>query len=266
MLLPSALYTVQNNLLFIALTNLDAATYQVTYEMKILTTAFFSVVMLKKQLEARHWTALIMLTIGICFVQAPQMREKADVDRDERRSNQVKGLISVLLAAVTSGFSGVFYEKTIKIGAQTSFVLRNLQLAFPSIFFSMLAVLSTSESGSEGKDYFRGFTPLVWLVVLLQAFGGLMVAVVVKYSDNIIKGFASAASIVVSSLCSYFVLQDLSLDSYFVFGAFLVISSILIYGGIFNNSNNAEDVEKRQSDACVEVALSEKQQAVHNEM
>lgn len=32
LLIPSGLYTIQNNLLFVALTNLDAATYQVRLE------------------------------------------------------------------------------------------------------------------------------------------------------------------------------------------------------------------------------------------
>ena len=31
---------------------------------------------------------------------------------------------------------------------------------------------------------------------------------VIKYADNILKGFATAISIVISSLLSYFVLQD----------------------------------------------------------
>lgn len=66
---PALLYTIQNNLLFLALSNLDAATYQVTYQLKILTTAVFSVMLLGKKLTRLKWFALIQLTCGIALVQ-----------------------------------------------------------------------------------------------------------------------------------------------------------------------------------------------------
>ena len=53
-------------------------------------------------------------------------------------------------------------------------------------------------------------TMLLVLDSPVQAMGGLVVAAVIKYADNILKGFASAASIVLSTLLSYLVLQDLA--------------------------------------------------------
>lgn len=41
-----------------------------------------------------------------------------------------------------------------------------------------------------------------------QALGGLVVAVVIKYADNILKGFATSLSIIISALISYLVLND----------------------------------------------------------
>lgn len=69
LLIPAGLYTLQNNLLFIALSNLDAATYQVTYQLKILTTALFSVLMLGKKLDSVKWVSLIILMVGVSLVQ-----------------------------------------------------------------------------------------------------------------------------------------------------------------------------------------------------
>ena len=66
---PSLLYTVQNNLLYLALTNLDAATYQVCYQLKILTTALFSAVLLGRRFSRQKWIALLILTAGVAFVQ-----------------------------------------------------------------------------------------------------------------------------------------------------------------------------------------------------
>merc|ERR1712100_305443 len=69
---PSLLYTVQNNLLFVSLSNLSGAVYQVTYQLKILTTAILSVIILGKALGATKWSSLLMLTAGVSLIQFPR--------------------------------------------------------------------------------------------------------------------------------------------------------------------------------------------------
>lgn len=39
---------------------------------------------------------------------------------------------------------------------------------------------------------------------MLNSLGGLVVAMVVKYADNVIKGFATSVSIVLTALVSWF--------------------------------------------------------------
>ncbi|XP_037083744.1 UDP-N-acetylglucosamine transporter-like, partial [Pollicipes pollicipes] len=66
---PSFLYTIQNNLVFVALTYLDAPTFQVSYQLKILVTALMSSVMLKRRVRPLQWLALLTLVVGVCLVQ-----------------------------------------------------------------------------------------------------------------------------------------------------------------------------------------------------
>ncbi|KFZ62225.1 UDP-N-acetylglucosamine transporter, partial [Antrostomus carolinensis] len=106
--IPSGIYTLQNNLLYVALSNLDAATYQVTYQLKILTTALFSVSMLSKKLGVYQWLSLVILMTGVAFVQ-------------------FVGLMAVLIACFSSGFAGVYFEKILKETKQSVWI-RNIQL------------------------------------------------------------------------------------------------------------------------------------------
>ena len=60
------------------------------------------------------------------------------------------------------------------------------------------------EGSLREKGFWHGYNSVVWGVVLLQAGGGLLVAMVVKYADNILKGFATSLSIIISCCASYF--------------------------------------------------------------
>ncbi|XP_040581254.1 UDP-N-acetylglucosamine transporter [Lepeophtheirus salmonis] len=234
LIVPGVLYSIQNNIIFIALSNLDAATFQITYQLKILTTSLISIWILGTHINKTKWVALITLMAGVILVQISQHKineEKAtESTEDSHEKSWLIGLGCVLFACISSPFAGVYYEKLVKTGAQCSIVIRNLQLAIFSLTFGFVGVLI-----EEGTNFFRpghqfkNFDAIVWAIILIQGTGGLIVAAVVKYTDNIQKGFATSISIIISSLTSYFLLQDLVIEEKFLIGGVLVLISTIIY-------------------------------------
>jgi UDP-sugar transporter A1/2/3 len=65
--------------------------------------------------------------------------------------------------------------------------------------------------------FFAGFTPWVYVQILLLGGGGLTVAAVIKYTDNVRKGIATGISVAVSSPLSTVVFR-LALPTFFVIG------------------------------------------------
>ena len=206
---PSFLYMIQNNLLYLALSNLDAATYQVCYQLKILTTAVFSALMLKRKFSRTKWMAIVILTIGVAIVQSSGSGDDGGGGGDDDEAlaspgssqQRLVGLIAVICAACTSGFSGVYFERILK-GSSTTLWIRNIQMGLPSVILAFLGVYTKDHKAVYERGFFGGYTTIVWIVVIVQAAGGLIVAVVVRYADNVLKTFAASFSIVVSCVVS----------------------------------------------------------------
>ncbi|XP_010773514.1 solute carrier family 35 member A3a [Notothenia coriiceps] len=226
--IPSGIYTLQNNLLYVALSNLDAATYQVTYQLKILTTALFSVSMLGRRLGVYQWLSLLILMAGVAFVQWPS-ESMAGPEKEVSAGSQFVGVAAVLVACCSSGFAGVYFEKILKESKQSVWV-RNIQLGMFGLVFGLFGMMAYDGERVRESGMFQGYNTVTWAVVVLQALGGLVIAAVIKYADNILKGFATSLSIILSTLISYFWLQDFEPTGVFFVGAMLVITATFLYG------------------------------------
>jgi solute carrier family 35 (UDP-sugar transporter), member A1/2/3 len=78
--------------------------------------------------------------------------------------------------------------------------------------------------------FLHGYDEYVWSVIILQAAGGLIVAVVVKYADNVLKGFATSLSILISAFVSSYLFGDVDINKAFLFGCIVVLASVFAFG------------------------------------
>ncbi|VDK58256.1 unnamed protein product [Anisakis simplex] len=175
---PATIYVLQNNLLYVAVSNLPAATYMVTYQLKILTTAMFTVIILRRRLSLVQWVALVLLFAGVALVQLDEHNAKeaakasalaaksmsmsnndtnslafnaanniTNVVQSQHKhlteQSPIKGLIAVLVACVLSGFAGIYFEKILK-GSEVSVWIRNIQLAIISLPVGLANVFVSS--------------------------------------------------------------------------------------------------------------------------
>ncbi|XP_045763729.1 UDP-N-acetylglucosamine transporter isoform X2 [Maniola jurtina] len=223
---PSFLYVIQNNLLYVSASNLDAATYQVTYQLKLLTTAFFAVLVLKRRLNKLQWGALGLLVIGVALVQLSSTEKtKSTTSENLAKQSKLLGFGAALAACFISGFAGIYFEKVLK-ESDISVWMRNVQLSLASIPFGIITHVINNGTLT---DVLKGFDGFVWYLVVLQAAGGLIVAVVVKYADNILKGFATSVAIIILCIASMYIF-DFQLTIQFAAGTVFVIGSIFLYG------------------------------------
>ncbi|KAI9714438.1 MAG: hypothetical protein M1820_000399 [Bogoriella megaspora] len=277
--IPAMLYTLQNSLQYLAVSNLEAATFQVTYQLKILTTALFSIVLLGRSLSGRRWISLLLLATGVAIVQIPTTKDPADVsnvkglentqasffwprsfhdvrqfgnvaaarlikrsatydgiDQDvamqDPQMNASLGLAAAVVACILSGLAGVYFEKVLKdrSGNQnTSLWVRNVQLSFYSLFPALfIGVLFKDGENIAKHGFFSGYNYVVWTAVVFQALGGVIVASVIHYADNIAKNFATSISIVLSVLGSV-VFFGFSVSINYLIGTSIVLAATYLY-------------------------------------
>eukprot|EP01065_Artemidia_motanka_P020219 TRINITY_DN24206_c0_g1_i2.p1 TRINITY_DN24206_c0_g1~~TRINITY_DN24206_c0_g1_i2.p1 ORF type:complete len:352 (+),score=98.80 TRINITY_DN24206_c0_g1_i2:31-1086(+) len=224
LLIPAGLYTLQNNLLYVAASHLDAAVFQVFAQAKLIATAVLSRIFLSKQLSGLQWFSIGVLTAGVSLLELSELGSSA---KKSGAGDPRIGFAAVMLASLTSAGAGVYLENLVKFTAP-SVSARNAQLASIGLPFALTAFFWKDWDAASQHGMFVGFDWLVWSVVAQQAFGGVLTAIVVKYADNVLKGFACGLAVLVTVVVSWIFLSFRP-TLQFAGGAVLVVGAVALY-------------------------------------
>ncbi len=234
--IPAGLYLLQNTLVYISISLVPVPLFTVTQQTKLVTTALLSVILLKRTYDKTQWYSILALCVGaaICILSHHKPGSEESEESSSSTASSLFGLLLIVLSNFCGSIAGVYFELVIK-GKESStsqllpsIWMRNIQLATFSI--CILCVKILSDSKEESRPFFYDFTPLLWIQITIFAWGGLLVAGVIKYTDSVQKGLAAGLSVISASALSMEIEGSaVSLD--------FIVGSILAIGGIFFFAN-----------------------------
>lgn len=197
----SIIYGLMNILSYVALRNISASLFTICAQLKILTTATFSCTLLNRTYSMVKWRALLTLSIGVLIFSEHIWNDPNARLSSGEGSNVVLGTIAVLTEVTLSGFASIYFEKVIKTDVeQLNIWERNFQLAFGSfpVYLTFICI-----NGGDQAGFFGGWSSVTFILALLGASGGLLVALSIKYGDAILKTLATTGAIVLSSVLDH---------------------------------------------------------------
>ena len=238
MFVLAGIYAAMNILSFVALQYIGAGEFTICAQLKILTTAGFSVLVLRTSLSNTKWRALIQLVLGCILVASPSFHRinngdsTAAIEAAETAAFlQVFGYAAVLTEVVLSGFASIYFEKVVKSTTELVTIWeRNFQLGVYSMLMYGCIIIYENQFSSDIPDrkIFSNWSFITLMVSILGAAGGLLVAATLKYADSILKTLAAAGAICISTVAGHYFL-DGPLDLVIAIGALVVIFSIANY-------------------------------------
>lgn len=224
--IPASAYNLQMSLEYVALAHLSAAVFSVLVQTKLLFTASFAFLVIGKKLKYIQVVSLVLLTSGVMLCNY-----KATNGNDDE--SEWTGILATLGIAVSSGFASVFTEKVIK--AQRKVNVEDYGLAYTQVQLALMSIITIGVY-ALAKDFraimeyglFHNFSPAAVFSILSSASGGLIVAGVLKYADAILKGYATAVSVILTGVLST-VLFSTQLSVVYYMGVLNVMVAVVLY-------------------------------------
>lgn len=292
MVVPALVYLFMNMLSFVAITRVDATVFSMVAQLKVLTTAVCSVVVLGRRFAKLQWLAISVLSLAVMIITRQRGGASAHVDGQSTSTTAgsnfstsfVVGVAAVGLEVFLSGWISTYMEKYLKDGTYSLWA-RNLQVAFWSmglyfpmhfVQYSMSVVDGPTSSvvdGSTGAmsnvgvaailSIFSGWSMITVLVVLLGAGGGLLVTSATKYADAVAKTVAVSLAIVIVIVLEVVLLRQ-PMDPVVGMAAMIALVAMETYreAGVqasvvvaFSASRTNEEVQRCKSEGhCSEMA------------
>ncbi|KAJ5570593.1 uncharacterized protein N7459_010023 [Penicillium hispanicum] len=191
LVVPAALGVLSNSLQYIALSNMRAATFQVTAQLQFLTTAIFGLILLGRSIPPRKWGLLLLLLVGVALVQIPDANSEQMSLQGESSSIHFPRSLEEWKAV--KGATGNLHKRS----ATYEGIEEDIQTADPrfNLTVGLLAIIGAALASGFGGIYFEkalrdsSNTTSMWVrnvqLAVYSVFPALCIGVVFRDGDKI---------------------------------------------------------------------------------
>jgi len=242
--MPALLFIVQNNLVFWAMELLDPPTFQLWACFKVIPVGVLARFALGQRRTTVQWAALLLLALGMAVTTLDRLESG-----HPKEASHLRGIAVLVLNGCLSAVSGILNEWLIKFqDPKAPLMFKNMQLY---LFGILVAAFGLNLAAA------RHFSPLAWLIVGTNAAAGLCVSLVLKYADNLIKGFSTSAAVLLAALVSS-ACFSIHLRRPFALGASVVCVAFFLYFGAHNEALlRAADDAPAEREALLEAGAAD---------
>ncbi|GAA5872204.1 hypothetical protein JCM16303_001013 [Sporobolomyces ruberrimus] len=250
---PALLYGFNNVLFLEALHFTTPALLQVSVLSKLPLTAILHHFVVRPRKSQAMWTSLAVLTLGMVLAGCPEQLWDADQRKNIRITDLLTGPLIGLTVGAVSACSSVWTELMLK--EKVDFWQAQFYLYLWGAVFTGLAALVANHRVVLDSQSTLASLPAFFLVASITAGTGLVVALILRQRDNLVK-------LVGASLCitTVFILQHLlfpltdGLDFRTTFGIGILTLATFSYN--WYKDHDVED-ENRSSGVYLELSTSE---------
>jgi len=232
--IPAALYAIQNISSLLAYQHLDALTFNVLNQTKTLSAALCCYLVMGKSQSRQQIIALFLLllsalvmerivTLDWILVLSDSAPKPVKLSLETRHVTH--GVAPVLFASFLSGLAGALSQKNLQNMGRNPYLFSMELCAASSLILALSLLISPDGTTIREQGFFGSDWNLqVFIPIVTNAIGGILVGLVTKYAGSVRKGFALIFGILLSGL-----LQSESVSNEQIVGGILAAVSLWMH-------------------------------------
>jgi probable UDP-sugar transporter A4 len=170
---------------------------------RIVLTAIMFRFILHRNVSPIQWIAVFQLCLASILFVAEDTSKPPPEGEITDHSEEMVGILWLLFKCLLDSIAVIWMDKYFKVLDDSGFPYAEQQVIFSLMSFAsglLFVLIYNRNDFMSGRPLFDGFNHAAWVSAAITAFYGILVSLVLRYLDSMIKQFQALCSVVVTTV------------------------------------------------------------------